>query len=616
MLSEIAKIKSLPLGSVKMTDGYCVNALAREVAYLKAFDINRVLAGFRKNAGLDTCGAEPYGGWESLLIGGHAMGHYFTALAQASVNPGVSDSDRETLRKMLSDIMEGLSECQLPNGFLWGSQVLDPANPEIQFDNVEQGKGHMFKEAWVPWYTMHKIFEGLIAAYEIAGNTQSLEIAKKLGDWVYNRAQNWDEKTHANVLGIEYGGMNDILYELYRATGEDRYAVAAHAFDEEHLFDDILTDRHNVLTGRHANTTIPKIIGALRRYQVCDGKEICGEKVDAEKYLRVAKVFWDNVMDHHTYHTGGNSEWEHFREDDSLDQKRTNANCETCNVYNMLKFTKELFKITGERKYSDYLENAFLNHILASQNPETGMTTYFQSMATGYFKVFSRPWEDFWCCTGSGMENFTKLGDSLFFRDDKSLFVCAYLSCELEADGLKLSVETDIPATDKVEIDIVAAENAVLNLRIPDWAGGDIAVTFNGEAAEYENIGGFARLKKAVNSGDKLEVRIPLGLKAVSLCDNQNAVAFRYGPLLLAAKLGNEEFTTYNGGVAVRFAEKSVSDGILKISGTAEELKRDPEKFVKKVGALEFEIDGEPKLTFIPYYLITERYGIYWRVEK
>ena len=168
MLTEISKIKSFPLGSIKMTDGYCVNALSREVDYLKAFDLNRVLAGFRRNAGLDDKGAHPYGGWERMLIGGHAMGHYFTALAQAAVNPGVSESDRAEIRRMLDEIMSGLAECQLENGFLWGSAVLDKNNVEAQFDNVEDGKCDLFREAWVPWYTMHKILEGLIAAYSVA----------------------------------------------------------------------------------------------------------------------------------------------------------------------------------------------------------------------------------------------------------------------------------------------------------------------------------------------------------------------------------------------------------------------------------------------------------------
>ena len=601
MLPEIAKIKSFPLGSVKMTDSYCVNALEKEVAYLKAFDVDRVLSGFRKNAGLDTLGAKPYGGWESFLIGGHAMGHYFTALAQASVNRGVSAPDRNALKTMLDEIIAELEKCQLPDGFLWGSQVLDPSNPEIQFDNIEQDKGDIFNEAWVPWYTMHKILEGLLAAYEIGGNAQALEIARKLGDWVYNRTQSWDEATHMLVLKVEYGGMNDIMYELYRATGDERYAIAAHAFDEEPLFDDILTDRHNVLSGRHANTTIPKIMGALRRYQLCGG----------EHYLEVAKVFWNNVMGHHTYHTGGNSEWEHFRGDDTLDKERTNCNCETCNVYNMLKLTKELFKITGERKYADYLENAFLNHILASQNPETGMTTYFQSMETGYFKVFSSPWEDFWCCTGSGMENFTKLGDSVFFRDEGSLYICKYISCELEADGLHVSIKTDIPASGKAIIEIKTDKEISLCLRIPDWASADLAVSVNGSIANYETVGGFAKM--TVNSGDRVEVGIPLELRVVSLCDNENAVALRYGPLLLAAKLGNEDMITTRTGVAVAIPEKSVSDGVLKINGAAAELKERPERFVKKVGELEFELGG---LRFIPYYLIRERYGIYWKIEE
>lgn len=612
MLKEIAKIHALPLGSITPTTPYCVNALEKEIAYLRDFDEDRVLYHFRDNAGLDTRGAKPFGGWESLLIAGHAMGHYFTALAQASVNKGVSDADRKTLKDKLDLIISELSKAQLSDGFLWGGQVINRDDVEFQFKNVEQGKFDLFKEAWVPWYTMHKILEGLVAAYEIAGSEQALDIAKKLGEWVYNRTQSWSENTHRTVLNCEYGGMNDIMYELYRCTDDERFAVAAHAFDEEPLFDKILENAHNVLSGRHANTTIPKIIGALRRYQLCDGKEIGGEKVDGERYLNVAKTFWQNVMEHHTYHTGGNSEWEHFRGDDTLDKERTNCNCETCNVYNMLKLTRELFKITGEKKYAQYLENAFLNHILASQNPETGMTTYFQSMATGYFKVFSSRWEDFWCCTGSGMENFTKLGDSLIFDDNGAAAVCAYLSCTADFKGLKITVESDIPASDKAIIALSGDGKTDLKLRVPEWAAGEMTVTKNGEATACENVGGFMVLTDA-KGGDSVEVTIPRRLEAVSLCDCDNAVALKYGPLLLAAKLGNEDMITTRTGVAVAIPEKSVSDGILHADFTAEELKAEPEKYAKKVGGLEFELCG---LRFVPYYLIRERYGIYWHIEK
>ena len=601
MLTEKKILNSFPLGTITPTDAYSKNALAKEVAYLKSFDIDRVLSAFRQNAGIAT-DAEPYGGWEALLIGGHAMGHYFTALAQATVNSGVPESDRAILKKMLDEIISELAKCQLPNGFLWAGKVLHPENVEFQFDNTEVGKNQLFTEAWVPWYTMHKVLEGLVAAYEIAGSDEALEIAKKLGDWVYSRTQSWDEKTHATVLSNEYGGMNDIMYELYRATADERYAVAAHAFDEEKLFDDILTDRHNVLTGRHANTTIPKVMGALRCYQICGG----------DRYLEVAKVFWDNVMTHHTYHTGGNSEWEHFRGDDTLDKERTNCNCETCNVYNMLKLTKELFKITGERKYANYLENAYSNHILASQNPDTGMTTYFQSMATGYFKVFSSPWDDFWCCTGSGMENFTKLGEMLIFGDKNTLKVVTYLPCTLTSDGIAAELSGDIAVDGKVTLKITGGAGVKTSLRIPDWAAGEMTVTINGEPAKAEIVDGFVVLENELKAGDTVEIAIPSELKAVGLCDNENVIALKYGPWLLAAKLGTEDMNITRTGVAVAIPEKSVSDGVLNVGASAEDVRREPMKYVKKVGDIEFELGG---LRFIPYYLIKERYGIYWEVK-
>ena len=238
---------------------------------------------------------------------------------------------------------------------------------------------------------MHKIIAGLLDVSEFTGSEKALEVAEGLGDWTYERVSGWSDAVHNTVLSIEYGGMNDCLYELYKETGEERYAIAAHAFDEDALFRRVASGKADVLNDLHANTTIPKFLGALNRYMTADGKTIGGEKVDASAYLKYAETFWDMVVEHHTYVTGGNSEWEHFGRDDVLDAERTNCNCETCNVYNMLKLSRALFEITGERKYADYYENAFYNAILSSQNPETGMTMYFQPMATGYFKVYGEP---------------------------------------------------------------------------------------------------------------------------------------------------------------------------------------------------------------------------------
>ena len=323
----------------------------------------------------------------------------------------------------------------------------------------------------MPWYTLHKLLAGLIDAYDASRYAPVLAAASALGDWVVRRALSWDKETRDRVLSVEYGGMNDCLYELYARTGNADYARAAHVFDEEPLFDAILSEGKDVLKDRHANTTIPKVLGALKRYVCLDGKSVDGGRVDATRYLRVAEVFFRMVVERHTYVTGGNSEWEHFGADYVLDAERTNCNCETCNVYNMLKLARLLFCVTGDKYYTDYYDNAFTNSVLSSQNPETGMTTYFQPMASGYFKVFSRPYDKFWCCTGSGMENFTKLGDSAAYVRGNDIYLEQYLSMRVEADARVLDVSCNFPMEEEAEIRIGCAPAPfVLYLRVPDWA--------------------------------------------------------------------------------------------------------------------------------------------------
>ncbi len=623
MIIENNIIGSFTNKQIKMTDAHNVNALNKEIDYLLSIDAERMLVNFRKNGGQDTKGLEPYNGWENSLIAGHTMGHYLTALAQACTNLGTSNVDKTKLYEKLCYLIDELAKCQRDTGFLWGANILVFNNLEAQFDNVEKGKSNLFTEAWVPWYTMHKIFEGLIYTYELTGYEPALDIAKKLGDWVYNRVTNWSDETRRITLGIEYGGMNEILYELYHVTGEDKYAVAAHQFDEEWLFESIRADGANVLNGRHANTTIPKIIGAVKRYEYCHGKVINGKKVDATEYLKTAEVFWQMVVDHHTYATGANSEWEHFGMDDILNQERTNCNCETCNVYNMLKLTRELFKITGEKKYAEYAENAFINDIMASQNPETGMTTYFQSMATGYFKTFSTPYDSFWCCTGSGMENQSKLGDSVYYFDNDGILVNMYLASELNwaERGIKLTQDTNIPVTDKTTFKVTVGENNefALKLRIPDWAAADLTVSVNGEAYTYEAVNGYAIINRTWATGDKVEVTIPLGFRCTNLQDGINTVAFHYGPVLLAAELGDADMKTTYTGMSVLIPESSVLENDtlnLKEGITPRSVKTNPDEHFTNINGLTFKFTAADKeLTFSPYYgIYNQRYGIYWKL--
>ncbi len=625
MLEKNTIITDYSAKDVKLKGDFYDNALKKEIEYLLSLDNDKLLCNFRKNGGVSWGDAEPYNGWENSLIGGHTMGHYLTALAQGYVNASASSSDKTKLYEKMVAIVDGLAECQRDSGFLWGSTVLSVGNLEIQFDNVEKGKSNLFTEAWVPWYTMHKIFEGLISVYELAGYQPALDIVCKLGDWTYERTQKWDDATHKTVLSIEYGGMNDCLYDLYRLTGVEKYAVAAHAFDEDSLFELIRTDGANVLNNRHANTTIPKIIGALKRYEVLDGRKIGGKTVDASEYLETAEIFWQMVVDHHTYPTGGNSEWEHFGEDDILNRERTNCNCETCNVYNMLKFTKELFEVTGDKKYADYYEEAFINHILASQNPETGMTTYFQAMATGYFRTFSTPTDSFWCCTGTGMENFTKLGDGMYYRNGEKLYINMYIPSELKADdiGLALTQTGEIPQTDtaKFALKLDSEKNLAFMFRIPEWAKGAASVTVNGEAFTHEEENGYAKVERKWKSGDTVEVKIPLGFTCSNLQDGINTVSFKYGPVLLAAKLGDKDMKTTYTGMSVLIPETPVisDDTLVLNSGITPKMVKDaPDGYFTDNGNLSFTFTASKEnYEFVPYYsLYNTRYGIFWKLAE
>lgn len=614
---DIDGISAFSLGEVTATDDYLVNGLKKEIEYLLKLDADRLLAGFYMNAGLPTSAEMYTGGWEGALIGGHTMGHYLSALAQAYANAGTDGESREELSERIAYVVDCLRECQENSkgkfGFIWGAKSVS-SRAEAQFDYVEQGRANIVTEAWVPWYTMHKIIAGLVDVYNLTGNKTALTVASDLGTWVYDRVSKWDDNTQKTVLSIEYGGMNDCMYNLYAITGDEEHAIAAHMFDEESLFKKVLLGEANYLDNLHANTTIPKIIGALNRFVVLQGKTIDGEKVDAEEMIEVAEAFWDRVVNHHSYVTGGNSEWEHFGRDDILDGERTGCNDETCNVYNMLKLSRMLFEITGEKKYLDYYENAYLNSILSSQNPKTGMTTYFQPMATGYFKVYSTEETNFWCCTGSGMESFSKLNDSIYYHTGNEVIVALYLDSTLnwEKKGVVIRQTADLENSDEVTF-TVEKGNTVMQLRIPDWTA-SYTVKVNGNEREDDKTDGFFRVE--VKKGDVVTVLMKKTVTAHGLPDNANVYAFKYGPYVLSAELGSENMSTTTTGVNVTVPARAIVDS-QNISVTA----TTAEKFITNIGDYltkgedgKFRLSGtDTELTYsVHYRQYTQRYGIYF----
>ncbi|KGE16510.1 beta-L-arabinofuranosidase domain-containing protein [Paenibacillus wynnii] len=595
-------LKDFRMDQVKLTSEVHIHAFSKEIEYLKSYNSDRLVAGFRENRGLDTKAAV-YPGWESTEIKGHTLGHYLTACSQAYLN--TRDSE---LRQRMDYLIKELSSSQFENGYI-------SAFPEMLFDHVENNQ-----PAWVPWYTMHKIIAGILDVYEATNNQKAFDIVKKLGDWVAERTERWTPEVHARVLSVEYGGMNDCLYELYKSSGDERHLQAAHRFDELTLFTPV-QQGNDILKGRHANTTIPKFLGALNRYMVLGESE--------SFYLEACVQFWDMVVHEHSYITGGNSEWEHFGEPGILNSERSNFTCETCNSYNMLKLTRELFKITGDVKYADFYENTLINAILSSQNPETGMTMYFQPMATGYFKVYSSPFEHFWCCTGTGMESFTKLNDSIYFQGGISLYVNQYVGSTLtwEENGIQLIQSTTLPYTDTVQFVIHTLDSLdkefALHLRMPYWSAGPLELTLNGVGIQGSLQDHYLLLDRQWRDGDLLEVRIPMAASYESLPDAKHVVGFRYGPVVLSAGLGADDMVKSSTGVMVSVPTQSmlIKDFITTKGISAEQwLEHFSEHFVKKEDELAFKLrntDEDEHLVFTPHYKQhEERYGIYWSLVE
>lgn len=577
--------------NITLLDTYEQNAFNLEKRYLKSLDANKLLKGFCEIAEVDL-DATKYGGWETSAIQGHTLGHYLTATAQAFASSGDED-----FKKITDYMVSVLAKCQAENGYL-------AAIPESHYNQLEKGDT---EGTWVPWYSLHKILVGLVSVYEFTENEQALDVASKLGDWVYSHTSKWTAETQKIVLNIEYGGMNDALYDLYKFTKSEKHLSAAHSFDELTLFQPLYENK-DILNGKHANTTIPKIKGALNRYLVT------GE----EYYLQVAKNFWDIVINNHTYITGGNSEWEHFGEPKILDGERTNCNCETCNTYNMLKLTRDLFKITGDTKYADYYENTFINAILSSQNPKTGMTTYFQPMATGYFKVYSTPTDHFWCCTGSGMENFSKLGDSIYFHNGESLYVNRFTSSKInwQEKGLEITQSADLPI---VKFEVNGSAKAKIVLRIPDWTDNP-TIKINDEVVKYKAKNNLIILEKEWNN-DTIEYTLPMRITVHKLPDNENAVAFKYGPWVLSANMGaNKRETGVTGvNVTIPVEDETISDVLVIENDTVKNwLENINENLAKDENELIFTLKGtNQKLTFSPHYKQhTNRYGIYFHLEE
>src|SRR5579871_3005549 len=479
------------LDSVRLLDGPFKHAQEQDLKYLLSLEPDRLLHNFRTEAGLSPKAAR-YGGWESMGVAGHTLGHYLSACAM--MYQATADS---RLKRRVDYIVAELAVCQKANGNGYISAI--PGGKEI-FAAIKAGDGGAIGRGWVPWYTMHKLLAGLRDTYEDCGNQQARQALIALADWTLDTTHNLTDAEFAKMLDTEQGGMNEALADVYAVTGDRKYLDLARRFCHRRILDP-MAEKRDILNGFHANTQIPKVIGFARIY------ELTGE----DRYGAAARFFWDTVVQHRTYAIGGNSDYEHFFPPEQFDKHLSPETAETCNTYNMLKLTRHLFAWEPSAAWMDYYERALYNHILASQDPDTGMMTYFVSLKPGHFKVYNSPDDSFWCCTGTGMENHARYGETIYFHDAASLYVNLFIPSALtwKEKGLVVRQQTRFPEEETTRLSIECAHPVPLALKIryPSWAKG-MTVRVNGKLRKVSAApGSYVTISGTWRQGDRIEIR-------------------------------------------------------------------------------------------------------------
>jgi len=594
------KAQPFPLQQVRLLDGPFKQAQRLDQEYLLALEPDRLLHNFRINAGLPSS-ATPLGGWEApdVELRGHTVGHYLSALGlmYAATGDARFKSRADAMVADLATIQDALAT-RSHAGYL-------SAFPEEFFDRVETRQ-----RVWAPYYTIHKIMAGLLDVHQLCGNRQALDVVVKMADWVTLRVNRLTDDQMQAALGTEFGGMNEVLANIYAATGNPEYLRVARRFDHNAIFDPLL--RHeDPLNRLHANTQFPKIIGAAREY------ELTGET----RYRDIATYFWDRVVHHRSFVTGGNSDGEAFFPEEEFSKHLGASSAETCNTYNMLKLTRHIFEWSASAEAMDFYERGLFNHILPSQDPETGMVIYYCPLRPGAWKSFSTANDSFWCCVGTGMENHTKYGDTIYFHGDRSLFVNLFIPSELswKENEIVVRQETRFPEEEATHLTVTASRpvRLAVNVRYPSWAQG-ATMSVNGQPqTATASSGSYATIDREWKTGDRIDVRLPMALRTEAMPDDPKMVAVMYGPLVLAGDLGREGLDAIR-----RYGPSAPQVGRVKTPAIPA-LVGDAASITSKIAAdparpLQFKTVGlaQPhEVMLVPFYrIVDQRYTVYWNV--
>jgi uncharacterized protein len=520
-----------PLSRVTLLDGPFKSNMNRTTAYLAFVDPERMLHTFRRNVGVSSSAAA-LGGWETPTteLRGHSMGHLLTGLAQAYANTG-----NATYKTKGDYLVAELAKCQARASAAGFNTGYLSAYPESFIDRLEA-----LQTVWAPYYTLHKIMAGLLDQHLLAGNQQALTVLLAQAGWVSFRTGRLSQSTMQSVLRTEFGGMNEVLANLYQITGDPNHLATAQRFDHAQIFDPLAANQDR-LVGFHANTQIPKALGAIREYHA----------TGTVRYRTIAQNFWDIVIAHHTYCIGGNSNGEYFQTPDAIASQLSDSTCEVCNTYNMLKLTRQLFFTDPQPRYMDYYERALFNQILGEQDPQSahGFVTYYTPLRAGGIKTYSNDYNNFTCDHGSGMESHTKFAESIYFRSTDTLYVNLFIAsvANWPEQGITVRQDTQFPDQLSTRLTITTASpRAVpIKIRVPYWVQPGYRLTINGAAQTVTATPGtYLTLNRTWNNGDVIDVTMPAAIALERTPDSATVQSVRYGGIVLAGAYGTTQLTS------------------------------------------------------------------------
>ncbi len=600
-----SKLVPFPMTQVRLLDGLLKQQSEINQKYLDSLNTDRLLHSFRVTSSL-TSTATPYGGWErpDCNLRGHFNGgHYLSAVALNYASAG-----NDVLRKRGDVMVAELARCQkaIGSGYVG---AFSSGHFEALAIGAKQWSGH---DVWAPFYTLHKIMAGLVDMYLHTGNEQALDSAEGIAGWVQAYFQGIGDDQRQFMLRTEYGGMNEVLANLYGITGKEQYLHTAHLFEQPAFLDPLAMHRDD-LRGLHANTHVPKVIGAARMY------ELTGEP----RYRDIAQYFLEEVLTERCYAIGNTSVGESWRNDaGDLKGSLQYHDAECCVAYNLMKLERHAFAWSGDARWMDAYERQLWNCRVGTQNAQ-GLKQYFFPLAAGYWRHYNSAEESFWCCTGTGAEEFAKFNDSIYFHDSASVWVNQFIASELDwkEQNFGLRQETAFPAEQgtTLRVKTSAPQKRTIHIRIPAWVAETGSARINGRELEaFAQPGSYFSITREWRDGDKIEVSLPMSLRTEPLAGDPTLRAALYGPLLLAADLGAgpKEGPLKIGGydTAPKPADlgKPAPDPLAPVGDAA--------AWIDVASAKDLEFKSKAianSLVVKPMYRITdEKYAVYWGMEK